>query len=160
MNLKVRALVGLAVVTIVASACGSGGATASPAAVGSPAGSSAGGASSEPSAAPSIDTTPVTIKVWDYYGDSTPIKPALAGFAKEFPWITVDYQALDWDSMNEKFTAGIGAGEVPDMATLDMTWLPTLAANGALDDLTAAVGRPAQRQADRGPVHARAPSTR
>ena len=42
--------------------------------------------------------------------------------------------------MNEKFTAGIGAGEVPDMATLDMTWLPTLAANGALEDLTGLSG--------------------
>ena len=41
---------------------------------------------------------------------STPIKPALAGFNKEFPWITVDYQALDWDSMNEKFKAGLGRG--------------------------------------------------
>ncbi len=91
--------------------------------------------SAEPSAAPSVDTTPVTIKVWDYYGESTPIKPALAGFAKEYPWITVDYQALDWDSMNEKFTAGLGAGEVPDLATLDMTWIPTLASNGALEDL-------------------------
>ena len=143
MNLKLRALTGLATMTIVASACGTGGATTTsrrqPAQ--SPAGSSGAGASTEPSAPPpSLDTTPVTIKVWDYYGDSTPIKPALAGFAKEFPWITVDYQALDWDSMNEKFTAGIGAGEVPDMATLDMTWLPTLAANGALEDLTALSG--------------------
>jgi len=97
-------------------------------------------ASAPPTPAPSIDKTPVTIKVWDYYGDSTPIKPALAGFKSAYPWITVDYQALDWDSMNEKFTAGIGAGEVPDVATLDMTWLPTLAANGGLEDLSARSG--------------------
>ena len=142
MNLKLRALSGLAMVSIIASACGTGGATTTPTTAGqSPAGSAGLGASAEPSAPPaSLDTTPVTIKVWDYYGDSTPIKPALEGFAKEFPWITVDYEALDWDSMNEKFTAGIGAGEVPDMATLDMTWLPTLAANGALEDLTSLSG--------------------
>jgi len=140
MNLKLRALVGLATVALIASACGSGGATTAPS-VAAPSQSSGSGAS--PSAAgpsASLDTTPVTIKVWDYYGESTPIKPALAGFATEFPWITVDYEALDWDSMNEKFTAGIGAGEVPDMATLDMTWLPTLAANGALEDLTGLSG--------------------
>jgi ABC-type glycerol-3-phosphate transport system substrate-binding protein len=97
-------------------------------------------ASTEPSPAASVDKTPVTIKVWDYYGESTPIKPALDGFKAEYPWITVDYQALDWDSMNEKFKAGLGAGEVPDLATLDMTWIPTLAANGALDDLTGVSG--------------------
>jgi ABC-type glycerol-3-phosphate transport system substrate-binding protein len=135
-NLKLRALVGLATVALIASACGSGGATTAPsAAAPSPGQSSGSGALSSAAPAASLDTTPVTIKVWDYDGESTPIKPALAGFATEFPWITVDYEALDWDSMNEKFTAGIGAGEVPDMATLDMTWLPTLAANGALEDL-------------------------
>jgi multiple sugar transport system substrate-binding protein len=135
-NLKLRTLVALATVGLIASACGSGGATTAPSSAATPGQSSAGEAS--PSSAPtaSLDTTPVTIKVWDYYGESTPVKPALEGFKKEFPWITVDYEALDWDSMNEKFTAGIGAGEVPDMATLDMTWLPTLAANGALEDLT------------------------
>ena len=134
MNTKSRFLVGLAVLAIVVGACGSSSASPTTAPTGAP--SSDAGASSEPTAAPSLDTTPVTIKVWDYYGDTTPIKPALDGFKKEFPWITVDYQALDWDSMNEKFKAGLGAGEVPDLATLDMTWIPTLAANDALEDLT------------------------
>ncbi len=142
MNLKLRALTGLAIAALVASACGSSGSTTAPSAAAPTPGQSAAGEASPSAATPaaSLDTTPVTIKVWDYYGESTPIKPALAGFAKEFPWITVDYEALDWDSMNEKFTAGIGAGEVPDMATLDMTWLPTLAANGALEDLTGLSG--------------------
>ena len=58
------------------------------------------------SPAPSIDTTPVTITVWDYYGESTPVKPALAGFQKEYPWITVDYQAVDWDSMSRSSPSG------------------------------------------------------
>ena len=137
MNLKLRALVGACHAALIASACGSSGSTTGPSAAVPTPGQSCGGEAAPSAATPaaSLDTTPVTIKVWDYYGESTPIKPALAGFAKEFPWITVDYEALDWDSMNEKFTAGIGAGEVPDMATLDMTWLPTLAANGALEDL-------------------------
>jgi multiple sugar transport system substrate-binding protein len=137
MRPRFRALAGLAVLAIVASACGSSATSAEPSTAVGPTAAASDGAvvSAEPSAAPSVDTTPVTIKVWDYYGESTPIKPALAGFAKEYPWITVDYQALDWDSMNEKFTAGLGAGEVPDLATLDMTWIPTLASNGALENL-------------------------
>ena len=42
--------------------------------------------------------------------------------------------------MNEKFTVGVSAGEAPDLATLDMTWVPTLAANGGLEDLSAMSG--------------------
>jgi multiple sugar transport system substrate-binding protein len=91
-------------------------------------------------AAPSVDTTPVTIKVWDYYGESTPVKPALDGFKQKYPWITVQYEALDWDSMQQKFAVGVSAGDAPDVATLDMTWVPTLAANGVLEDLSAMSG--------------------
>jgi multiple sugar transport system substrate-binding protein len=143
--IQARRLAALAAaMAIFAGACG-GAATSAP----SPAASvpsAASPASAAPSQAapaspaPSLDTTPVTITVWDYYGESTPVKPALAGFQKEYPWITVDYQALDWDSMNEKFRVGVSSGEAPDVATLDMTWIPTLAANGVLEDLTAMSG--------------------
>jgi len=142
-----RILIWIAVVALVVTACS--GATSSPvtsiapsapaATTPSPA-AAVSSASAVPTPAPSIDKTPVTITVWDYYGDSTPIKPALAGFKAEYPWITVKYEALDWDSMNEKIATGLGAGEVPDAATFDMTWLPTMAANGALEDLDALSG--------------------
>ena len=82
----------------------------------------------------------MTITVWDYYGEATPIKPAIDGFQKEYPWITVKYEALDWDSMNEKFAVGVAAGAAPDVATLDMTWIPTLASNGVLEDLSTLSG--------------------
>jgi ABC-type glycerol-3-phosphate transport system substrate-binding protein len=121
MNHWTRPAVALAAVALVASACGS---AASPAA----------------SPAASLDTTPVAITVWDYYGEATPIKPAIEGFQKEYPWITVDYEALDWDSMNEKFAVGVAAGAAPDVATLDMTWIPTLASNGVLEDLSTLSG--------------------
>lgn len=131
-----RPAAALAAFAVIVGACG-GGASPSVSAVPS------GQPTQPPSAAApsaSIDTTPVTIKVWDYYGETTPIKPALEGFQKEYPWITVDYQPLDWDSMNEKFAVGVASGEAPDVATLDMTWIPTLAANGVLEDLTALSG--------------------
>ncbi len=155
MNPGRRILAGLASLAIVVGACGpSGTATSQPS---QPAGSTA--ASTEPTVAPTIDTTPVTIKVWDYYGDSTPVKPALDGFKAKYPWITVDYQALDWDSMNEKFKAGLSAGDVPDVATLDMTWIPTLASNGALEDLGALSGgqlngQPIESQYTKGALNA------
>jgi len=53
------------------------------------------------------------------------------------PWITVDYQALDWTD-DEKFTVasrrrGAGCGDA------HMTWIPTCR-NGALEDLSTISG--------------------
>jgi ABC-type glycerol-3-phosphate transport system substrate-binding protein len=86
------------------------------------------------------DRSPVTITVWDYYGSTTPVKPALAGFKRKYPWITVNYQALDWDTINTKFTVSVSSGVAPDVATLDMTWIPTYAATGLLMDLSKVSG--------------------
>lgn len=137
MNRWTHPAVALAALALVVSACGS--ATSPAPATPAPATSPPAGGSS-PSPVPSLDNTPVTITVWDYYGEATPVKPALDGFQKEYPWITVKYEALDWDSMNEKFAVGVAAGAAPDVATLDMTWIPTLASNGVLEDLTTVSG--------------------
>src|SRR5215472_1670940 len=91
---------------------------------------------SSPSGGGSGNHTPVTITVWDYYGTSTPVKPALAGFKRKYPWITVNYQGLDWDTISTKFTVAVSSGSAPDVATLDMTWIPTYASTGLLMDLS------------------------
>jgi len=143
-----RPAAALAALVLIVSACGGAASPAPPSAppsvapsvAPSAAGSEAPSTAPTASPAPSYDTTPVTITVWDYYGEATPVKPALAGFQAEYPWITVKYEALDWDSMNEKFAVGVAAGAAPDVATLDMTWIPTLASNGVLEDLSALSG--------------------
>jgi len=136
-----RPAMALAALALVVSACGG---AASPSPSGAPATQppATQPPASQPAETPAatIDTTPVTITVWDYYGEATPVKPAVDGFQKEYPWITVKYEALDWDSMNEKFAVGVSAGAAPDVATLDMTWIPTLASNGVLEDLSALSG--------------------
>jgi multiple sugar transport system substrate-binding protein len=79
---------------------------------------------------------PVTITIQDYYGASTPIKPVIADFEKAYPWITVKYEAVDWDTLHEKFTVEVSSGDSPDIATLDMTWIPTFASSGLLSNLS------------------------
>lgn len=74
--------------------------------------------------------------VWDYYGSATPIKPAIAAFEKLHPDVDVDYQSLDYETMRDKFSVGVSSDAAPDLATLDMTWLPTYAAQGTLADLS------------------------
>jgi multiple sugar transport system substrate-binding protein len=78
---------------------------------------------------------PVTITVWDYYGEATPIKPLVEAFEKENPNIKVNVEALGWDATLEKLNVVFSGGTPPDVATIDMTWLPKFAALGALTDL-------------------------
>lgn len=80
------------------------------------------------------------LTVWDYYGDATPIKPAVAAFEKANPAVKVTYQSLTWDAMNQKYAIAASSGTAPDVATLDMTWIPTLASKGLLSDLSSLSG--------------------
>ncbi len=76
-----------------------------------------------------------TITVWDYYGEATPVKPLVEPFMAANPNITVKYEALDWDTTNEKLNVVMTGGTPPDVVTIDMTWLPKFAALGAFSDL-------------------------
>jgi ABC-type glycerol-3-phosphate transport system substrate-binding protein len=86
-------------------------------------------------AKPAASNEPVTITVWDYYGEATPIKPLIEGFQKENPNITVQYEALDWDTTLEKLNVVTTGGTPPDVVTTDMTWIPKFAALGGFTDL-------------------------
>ncbi len=94
-----------------------------------------------PTAAPAAPTTapaaaaPVTITVWDYYGEATPIKPLIEPFEKANPDIKIQYEALDWDTTQEKLNVVLTGGTPPDVTTVDMTWLPKFASLGAFADL-------------------------
>ncbi len=96
--------------------------------------SACGGATSQPTVT-EVVTQPVTITVWDYYGEATPVKPLIEPFMASHPNIKIDYQALDWDTTLEKLNVVLTGGTPPDVVTLDMTWLPRFASLGAFTDL-------------------------
>lgn len=126
-NMKFVVVVQLfAILMMVLSACTP---AAGPAAVASPTPGSSGAAN-----APSSGQE-VTITVWDYYGEATPIKPLIDPFEKANPTIKINYQALDWDTTLEKMNVVLTGGEAPDVTTVDMTWLPRFAALNAFTDL-------------------------
>jgi ABC-type glycerol-3-phosphate transport system substrate-binding protein len=96
-----------------------------------------GGGGEEQTAGPSGSHEPATITVWDYYGSATPLQESvIKAFEQEYPWITVDYQAIGWNATHEKFTVAVSSGAPPDVATMDMTWVPTFASNGLFANLT------------------------
>jgi multiple sugar transport system substrate-binding protein len=101
----------------------------------------AAGCSSDKGCGTSTTEGKTTITVVDYYGEATPFsKEAIAGFEQQNPTIKVQYEAGDWDSMHEKFTVRVSSGCSPDVATMDMTWIPTFASKGIFADLTAMSG--------------------
>jgi multiple sugar transport system substrate-binding protein len=83
---------------------------------------------------------PVTITVWDYYGEATPIKPLVDPFMATHPNIKIDYQSLDWDTTYEKLNVVLTGGTAPDVVTVDMTWIPGFASLNAFVDLKALGG--------------------
>jgi len=90
--------------------------------------------------APKASSQKVTITVWDYYGEATPVKPLVEPFMAANPNIEIKYEALDWDTTNQKLNVVLTGGTPPDVVTIDMTWLPKLAALGAYSDLMALSG--------------------
>lgn len=96
---------------------------------------SQGGETAPAATQPAAEQGEVTITVWDYYGEATPVKPLVEPFMKENPNIKVKYEALDWDTTLEKLNVVLTGGTPPDVTTVDMTWLPKFAALGAFTDL-------------------------
>lgn len=80
------------------------------------------------------------VVLWDYYGESTPLKQIVESFSKEHPEITVKYEAYAYDAISQKFPVAATSAAAPDLATIDMTWVPQYASAGLLADLSSLSG--------------------
>lgn len=77
----------------------------------------------------------VEISVWDFYGDTTPIKPLIEIFESENPGITVKFEEVGWDGFWQKLPIAISSGDVPDVVTTGLMWAPEYKASGAYLDV-------------------------
>jgi ABC-type glycerol-3-phosphate transport system substrate-binding protein len=97
----------------------------------------AGGASARPSAkAAALSTPTVTLKFWNAYNNvtETPVlnKIVIPQFEKENPGIKVEDVNLPYNGLLQKFIAASAAGDPPDLMRSDIAWMPELAAQGTL----------------------------
>jgi multiple sugar transport system substrate-binding protein len=84
---------------------------------------------------------PVTITVWDYYGTATPFSDdVIKSFEQKYPWITVDHQPVGYEALQDKFQVAVSGSAPPDLATIDMTWIPTFASNGLFANISDLAG--------------------
>lgn len=90
-----------------------------------------------------------TVRFWAMGREGEVVAGLLADFEREHPGIRIDVQQLPWMSAHEKLLTAYVGDALPDLAQLGNTWVPELAALGALAPLDAEVAAsPVVRPAD------------
>jgi multiple sugar transport system substrate-binding protein len=85
------------------------------------------------------EPTATTVRFWAMGSEAEIMAELLAAFEREHPGIRIDVQQLPWSSAHEKLLTAFVGDATPDLAQLGNTWLPELAALGALAPLDAEV---------------------
>lgn len=92
---------------------------------------------------PTKQPDPVTLNMW-IMPNSSQTEPdfqqVIQPFKDKNPHVTVKVEVLDWGSAWTKITTAATSGEGPDLLQLGTTWVPAVAAMGALEPLTAKIG--------------------
>ena len=80
-----------------------------------------------------------TLRFWAMGREAEIAGELLADFEREHPGIRVRIEQLPWSAAHEKLLTAFAGSVLPDVAQLGNTWLPELAALGALEPLDARV---------------------
>lgn len=83
----------------------------------------------------------VTLKFWNAYNTtdkeaSTIANVIIPKFEQQNPGINVDSVVIPYADLLTKYLAAAAAGNPPDLLRSDIAWVPQLAAEGVLDDLS------------------------
>lgn len=89
-----------------------------------------------------------TLRMWGLGREGELVAELLADFEREHPGIRVEIQQLPFTAAHEKLLTAFVGDATPDLTQLGNTWLPELAALGALAPLDAEVARSSVVQAD------------
>lgn len=84
----------------------------------------------------------VTLSFWAMGREGEVVAQLIPAFERENPGVRVRVQQLPWLSAHEKLLTAFAGDVTPDVAQLGVTWVPELAALGALEPLAA---RPADK---------------
>lgn len=128
-----RAVVLMASVSLVLSACLGTAASTPP----SEAPATAAPATAAPSAPTSSPEITGTVTFWNGYAAdgeeiSTFTDVVLPAFNALYPNITVEHQEIPYDDLRQKLVTGLAGGTLPDVLRADIIWVPEFADQGAL----------------------------
>lgn len=89
------------------------------------------------------------LRFWAMGSEGEVMPALLQGFAREYPAIKVKLEQLPWSSAHEKLLTAFAGDATPDLAQMGNSWLPEMAALGALEPLQPFLAEgPALRQSD------------
>ncbi|MEA4813098.1 MAG: extracellular solute-binding protein [Anaerolineaceae bacterium] len=95
--------------------------------------------SEAPAAEPAKKTEPVTVTFWHAYNADVEAKfldeILIPEFEKQNPDIKIESVLVPYDQFRRKLLIALNGGSAPDLARLDIIWVPELADQGALVNL-------------------------
>ncbi len=82
----------------------------------------------------------VTLTFWHHYSSASPEEKTLTEklipeFEKQNPKIKVNAVAFPWDELHKKIQIGGSGGDLPDIARLDIIWVPEFEKQGLLQPM-------------------------
>lgn len=81
-----------------------------------------------------------TVTVWAMGEEGKKLQDFSKRFEEEHSDMTVDVQAIPWDTAHDKLLTAVASGNGPDVVQLGTTWVPEFAEAGALKDLSEHMG--------------------
>lgn len=80
------------------------------------------------------------IRFWAFGREGEVVQQLAHGFEREHPGVHVRVQQIPWSAAHEKLLTSIVGRSTPDVAQMGNTWIPEMAALGALAPITTALG--------------------
>jgi multiple sugar transport system substrate-binding protein len=92
-------------------------------------------------ALPAVAQDQVTVQYWHTMSDPETAKldELIAAFEADNPGITIEATRYAYDDFKQALLTGIAGGEPPDVARLDIVWVPQFAEMGALEAMDTAL---------------------
>ena len=81
------------------------------------------------------DKVAATVELWAMGTEGEQVQRLVPGFVQRFPGVQVRIQRVPWSAAHEKLLTAYVAGTLPDVIQVGNTWIPELAAIGALEPL-------------------------
>lgn len=92
---------------------------------------------------------PVVLQFWAMGREGEVVGPLVREFEQENPGVRVEVQQVPWSAAHEKLLTAYAGRSTPDVSQVGNTWIPEMAALGAVDTLDAfAATSPVVRRAD------------
>lgn len=151
MDRKVQPVKGAALLALTAAllaACGSNGGSSGNQASSSPSSASSPSAEASSSASPSAaasasdsaaDQPKVTVEFWHAYGEGEEkvlLEQVIPKFNEANPNITIHATRMPTDNLQQQVLTAVAGGTPPDVMRMDNTWIPSMAKQGALQEIS------------------------